>query len=134
MRPYGHEGFSDVFFDRLWSEWRKDVGEEWRPKVDFYEKDGNYYLTAEIPGLNKDDIDISFDSGCLTISGKKKSKIEEEGADYYIRETSHGTFYRACNLPKKINEDNVQATYKDGLLTLIMPIEEGSKVKKIEIR
>ena len=47
MMPFGHEGWGDVFFDRLWPEWRRDFGEEWTPTIDFYEKDGKYHLTAK---------------------------------------------------------------------------------------
>ena len=133
MTPYGHEGLGDVFFDRLWPEWRRDRGEEWYPSVNFYEKEGKYHLTAEIPGLNKDDISISFDDGCMTISGKKESESEEEGVDFYMRETSHGSFSRSFNLPKSVDEDKVDATYKDGVLTLVMPHKEKSDRKKIEI-
>ena len=133
MTPYGHEGLGDVFFDRLWPEWRRDIGEEWCPSVNFYEKEGKYHLTAEIPGLDKDDISISFDNGCMTISGKKESESEEEGVDFYMRETSHGSFSRSFNLPKSVDEDKVDATYKDGVLTLVMPQKEESDRKKIEI-
>jgi HSP20 family protein len=133
MTPYGHEGLGDVFFDRLWPEWRRDMGEEWCPSVNFYEKEGKYHLTAEIPGLNKDDISISFDNGCVTISGKKESESDEEGVDFYRRETSHGSFSRSFNLPKSVDEDKVDASYKDGVLTLVMPHKEGSDRKRIEI-
>ena len=74
MTPFGHEGFGDVFFDRLWPEWRRDMGEEWSPTVNFFEKEGKYYLTVEVPGMKKDDISVSFDNGCVTISGKKESE------------------------------------------------------------
>jgi len=123
----------DVFFDRVWPEWRREVGEEWNPNVDFYEKDGKYYLTAEVPGLHKDDISISFENGCLTIGGKKVSGKDEEGTDYYMRETSHGSFCRTFNLPVEVDEENVEATYKDGVLTLVMLVKEVSKRKKIEV-
>lgn len=133
MTPLGFEGLGDVFSDRLWPEWRRDLGEEWTPSSDFYEKDGKYHLTAEIPGMNKDDISVSFDHGTLTIRGKRNSEKEEEGADYYLRETTYGSFSRSYSLPKEIDEDKVEATYKDGLLTLVMPHKEGTKPKKITV-
>lgn len=133
MTPFGHEGFGDIFFDRLWPEWRRDLGEEWIPSTNFYEKEGKYYLTAELPGLSKDDISVSFEDGCVTISGKSESKKDEEGADYYMKEMRSGSFCRSFRLPKEVDEDKVNATYKDGVLTLIMPHKGGSKHKKIEI-
>ena len=78
MTPFGREGLGDVFFDRLWPEWQRDMGGEWAPTVNFFEKDGRYFLAAELPGLTKDDIKISLDQGVLTITGKKESRKEEE--------------------------------------------------------
>ena len=133
MTPFGHEGWGDVFFDRLWPEWRRDIGEEWTPSVDFSEKDGKYYLTAEIPGLSKEDISVTFDNGYVTISGKKESNKEEEDADYYVKESRYGSFSRTFRLPGKIDEEKVNATYKDGVLTVSMPHKEDTKAKKIKV-
>ena len=133
MTPYGHEGWGDVFFDRLLHEWPRYTGEEWTPSVDLVEKDGEYKLTAEIPGMEKDDISVSYDDGYLTISGKKESKREEEGSDYHMKEMRYGSFSRSFHLPKKVNTDKLDATYKDGLLTVFLPHEEDSKTRKIEV-
>jgi len=133
MTPFGHEGFGDVFFDRLWPEYRRDLGEEWYPSVNFYEKDGNYYFTAELPGMNKDDISVSLANGFLTISGRKETDEEEEGSENYMRERRQGSFCRSFRLPREIDEDKVDASYKDGLLTLVMPCKEGFKAKEIKI-
>ena len=133
MTPFGREPMGDVFFDRLWPEWRRDYGEDVTPSVDFSEKDNEYHLTAEIPGLNKDDISITIEDGYLTLSGKKEDSKEEEGKDYYIKETRTGSFSRSFKLPKKVVEAKVDATYKDGILTVIIPKKEDSKTKKIEI-
>jgi HSP20 family protein len=133
MTPFGHEGWGDVFFDRLWPEWRRDIGEEWTPIVDFSEKDGKYYLTAEIPGLSKEDISVTFDNGYVTISGKKESNKEEEDADYYVKESRYGSFSRTFRLPVKVDEEKVNATYKDGVLTVSMPHKEDTKAKKIKV-
>lgn len=133
MTPFGREPVGDVFFDRLWPEWQRDWGEEITPSVDFSEKDGKYYLTAEIPGLNKEDISITIDNGYVTISGKKEDKKEEKASDYYIKETRHGSFSRSFRLDRKVAEEKVDATYKDGVLTVVLPHEKEAETKKIKI-
>jgi HSP20 family protein len=133
MTPFGREPMGDVFFDRLYPEWRRDFGEEVTPSVDFSEKDGNYYLTAELPGINKDDISITIENGYVTLSGKKEENKEDKGSDYYLKETRYGSFSRSFRLPEKVLEDKVDATYKDGVLTVVIPHEEDAKTKKIEI-
>ena len=133
MTPFGHEGFGDVFFDRLGPEYKRDMGEEWHPTVDFFERDGKYYLAAEVPGMKKEDISVSFNNGCLTISGKKESNHEDEGVDYYMKEARTGSFCRSFNLPKEVDEEKFDASYNDGVLTLVMPFREESDAKKIEI-
>lgn len=133
MTTYGREPFGDIFFDRLWPEWGRDAGEEVTPSVDFSEKDGKYYLTAELPGINKEDISINIEDGRITVSGKKEEKKEEKGSDYYLKETRYGSFSRSFRLPGKVEEDKVDATYKDGVLTVVLPHEEATETKKIEI-
>jgi len=133
MTPFGSEGLGDVFFDRLWPEWRRDLGEEWTPAVNFYEKDGNYHITADLPGINKEDVSVSLENGYVTLSGKKESSKEEKDADYYMKETRYGSFSRSFKLPGEVHEDKVDATYKDGVLTLVLPKKEDSKTKKIEV-
>jgi len=133
MTTFGREPFGDVFFDRLWPEWRGDTGEEVTPSIDFSEKDGKYYLTAELPGINKEDISITVEDGYVTVSGKKEDNKEEKGSDYYLKETRYGSFSRSFRLPGKVAEDKVDATYKDGVLTVVMPHEEEAETKKIEI-
>jgi HSP20 family protein len=133
MTPFGSEGWGDVFFDRLWPEWRRDLGEEWAPAVNFFEKEGNYHLTADLPGINKDDISVTIDNGYLTLSGKKESSKEEEDVNYYMKETRCGSFSRSFKLPGEVHEDKVDASYKDGVLTVVLPKKEDSKTKKIAV-
>lgn len=132
MTPFGSEGWGDVFFDRLWPEWRRDLGEEWAPAVNFFEKEGNYHLTADLPGINKDDISVTIDNGYLTLSGKKESSKEED-VNYYMKETRCGSFSRSFKLPGEVHEDKVDASYKDGVLTVVLPKKEDSKTKKIAV-
>lgn len=134
MTPFGREPMGDVFFDRLWPEWPRDMGEEWSPSMDFYEKDGKYFLSAELPGMSKDDITVTVDKGVVTVTGKKETKKEEKDANYYLKETTFGSFSRSFRLPGDIEEDKVNATFKDGVLALEMPHKKESARKKIAIK
>ena len=134
MTPFGREGFGDVFFDRLWPEWQRDMGEEWSPSVNFYDKDGKFFLTAELPGLTRENIKISIDQGVLTITGTKESRKEEEGANYYLKESAYGSFSRSFRLPGEVEEGQIAATFKDGVLTLEMPHKEKPSSRTIEIK
>ena len=133
MTPYGSEGMGDVFFDRLWPEWRRDMGYEWTPSVNFFEKDGKYHLSAEVPGMTRDDISVTIHDGYVSISGKKETTKEEKEANYYMKETKYGSFSRSFHLPEEVDEAKVEATYKDGVLTVIIPKKEDTKTKKIDI-
>ena len=133
VTPFGTEGWRDLFSDRLWPELLRDKDEDLAPNIDFSEKDGKYFLNAELPGLKRDDISISIEDGHVTVSGKKEDNKEEKGSDYYLKETRYGSFSRSFRLPGKVVEDKVDATYKDGVLTVVMPHEEEAETKKIEI-
>jgi len=134
MTPFGGEGAGDVWFDRLLPEWARWHGEEFKPTFDLYEKEGKYYLTAEIPGVEKDDISIDVEGRVLTVSGTKKQEKEEEGASYYFKESSYGSFSRSMRLPGEIDEESVDASFKDGVLRVVMQPKESSKTRKIEIK
>jgi len=134
MTPFGQEPMGDVWSDRPWSGWPRWEGEEFVPVTNFYDKDGKYYLTAELPGIKKEDISIDVDDGTVTIRGKRKAEKEEEGADYYLKESSYGSFSRSFRLPSEVEEDKVDAKFADGVLTLIMPHKASEKRRKIEIK
>ena len=127
-----HDG--GVFLDRLWNEWTSRFCGEWIPTFNLSEKKGTYILTAELPGVEKDSIAIAIDSNMLTISGRKESVHEEEGALFHMKECFSGTFSRSVRLPLEVREDQAVATFKDGVLTLVMPQKETQKNKKIEIK
>ncbi len=133
MTPFGEEGIGDAWLDRLWREWPRFKGEEWVPTLNFYEKEGVYYLTAEVPGVTKDDLNLTIDNNIVTISGKKEAKKEEEGANYYLLESSYGSFSRSLRLPGEVEEGGVEASFKDGILLLKMPQKKAPEAKKIKI-
>lgn len=134
MTPFGEEGWGDVFMDRLWREWPRWRGEEWVPTFNFYEKEGRYVLKAEIPGVDKKDLTIAVENNILTVSGKKETKKEEEGANFYLQESAYGSFSRSLRIPGDIQEDKVEASFKDGVLEVAIPKAEAPKTKKIEIK
>jgi HSP20 family protein len=134
MTLLGEEGTGDLFFDRLWNEWANWQSDEWVPSFNLSEKEDKYTLTAELPGVDKDSIAVTIENKVLTISGKKESFHEEEGSRYYLREIAYGAFSRGIRLPAEVEEEKVEATFRDGLLTLEMPLKHEPKTKRIEIK
>lgn len=105
------------------------------PAMDVY-NDGDKQLVAEVqvPGFDKDDIEINVHNGVLEIKGEKKSKEEEKNKDrtYMVRESS-SSFYRRIALPKHADADSVQAKFDDGMLKVTVPFKELPKPKRVEI-
>ncbi len=105
----------------------------WTPVVDIEETDDDIIVTAEIPGLNKDEIKITSTGNTLTISGERKREKEEKGKTYHRIERSYGKFVRTISLPVEVDPDRTKATYKDGLLKIVLPKPESKRPKEITI-
>lgn len=103
------------------------------PNVDIAESETQFEISAELPGLQKDQISIDLENGRLTISGERKFENEDEGKNYHRVETSYGTFSRSFYLPDSIDEDTINATYTDGVLNITIDKQEEKVKKKIEI-
>lgn len=103
------------------------------PALDLYEDKDNFVLKAELPGMRKEDIEISLHEGVLTLSGERKEEKKEEGADTYRSERYFGRFHRTITLPSPVNGDKVAASYKDGMLTVTLPKTEETKPKQIPV-
>lgn len=108
--------------------------EEWLPSVDIMETDGQITVKAELPGLEVKDIDLTVSGDLLTIKGEKRGKEETKEKDYYCREIYCGSFQRSFRLPAEVDSQKVDATFKDGVLTVTMPKAESASKKKIEIK
>jgi HSP20 family protein len=93
----------------------------WAPRVDVFEKDGSLVVTAELPGAQKEDIEVTLDQGDLVIRGERKAESEVKEAEYYRMERSYGSFYRRLPLPFETTADQIQATYKSGVLEVRIP-------------
>lgn len=107
--------------------------EGWVPALDLYEDRDNLMVKAELPGLNKEAIEISLHDGTLTISGERKSEDRKEEAGAYRSERFFGRFHRTLSLPKAVDGAKVQATYKDGVLTVTLPKAEEAKPRQIQV-
>ncbi len=136
--------FDDFFKSFRWpvAEWRSpwglptDIfGTDW-PRVDMDETDEEIRITAELPGVNKDDIDISMTDDRVTIRGEKKGQEEKKGRGYHRLERSYGSFQRSFYLPCEVESDRVGASFKDGVLIVKLPKSAAAleRIKKIPVR
>jgi HSP20 family protein len=103
------------------------------PALDVYEDKDRIVVKAELPGMTKDDIQISISDNVLTIRGEKKREEEDTGKDYYRSERAYGAFIRSLALPTEINPDRVEAMFKNGVLEIRLPKSEAAKKKEIKI-
>lgn len=105
------------------------------PRMDIFESEKELTVTAELPGMEQKDVEIHFEGDQLTIRGEKRAEKEEKEKDYYRMERSYGSFSRSIRLPLDVDQDRASATFKNGVLRIILPKKEGGvSKKKIEIR
>lgn len=136
-RPWGwplDRWFEDVFetlgegrLPELWSQG------QFVPSIDVVEGSDSLTLTAEVPGMTKDDIEVTVDNGVLALRGEKKEEKTTEEAGYHRVERRYGQFERRIRLPQYVDANKIKATYKDGVLKLTMPKAEAAKTKAIRI-
>jgi HSP20 family protein len=129
------------FFGEAWP-WSRmrlpkqmELGTAWAPRVDVFDKNGDLVVKAELPGLERKDIQVSYDRGDLEIRGEKKAESEVKDEDYYRMERSYGSFYRRMTLPFEVQPDKIKAEYKDGVLQVSIPkpAEAKPEPKKIAV-
>jgi HSP20 family protein len=106
------------------------------PAVDVAETDKGYTVTAELPGMDEKDIDVSVTGDLLVIKGEKKQEKEEKNKNYYLSERSYGAFQRSFSLPAGVDRDKIAAEFAKGVLTLTLPksAEAQQQQKKIEVK
>ncbi|HSU54109.1 MAG TPA: Hsp20/alpha crystallin family protein [Candidatus Dormibacteraeota bacterium] len=105
----------------------------WTPALDIFEDKDNILVKAELPGMKKEEIEISLHDGSLSISGERKAQSKHEDAEVYRAERFFGRFQRTVSLPMAVDGAKVKAQYKDGVLTVTLPKAEEAKPKQIEI-
>ena len=110
-RPFGLNTFSENF----------PAQSSFLPELDISDTEKELRISADIPGMKAEDIDIQLDGATLTISGDKTTEKEDKGKHFYRQERSHGSFLRSIPLPEEVEEDQISASYKQGVLNIILP-------------
>lgn len=137
----------DRWFENFFPQgWRRPARMEWpswgelaapldvrAPKVDVIDRDDVVVVRAEIPGIEKDDLEVSVSDNAVTIKGQTRHEEKEEKGDYYRCEISHGAFSRTVGLPHNVNAEGSKAKFKDGVLELTLPKVEKAKRRSIKI-
>ena len=104
------------------------------PSMDISETDKEIRIEAELPGLERKDVEISVEDGILAIRGEKKVEAEQKDKDYHLSERSYGVFFRAIPLPQGIDTSAIQATMSNGVLTVTIPKPARPEPQKIEVK
>ena len=119
-RPFGHRGKLNSF--------------AWSPQIETFQRDNQFVVRADLPGMNKDDLKVSVDDNCVAIRGERKQESSsDDERSGYRSERSYGSFYRCVPLPQGVHADNVSATFRDGVLEVKMPAPEQKQARRVEI-
>jgi HSP20 family protein len=105
----------------------------WTPPLDIYQDKDNVFVKAELPGLKKEEIEISLHDGVLSIGGERKHEEESKKGESFRSERFFGRFQRSVTLPTPVDASKVTATYKDGILAVTLPKSEEAKPKQIQV-
>ena len=105
----------------------------WTPAVDIYEEDGGLVLKAEVPDISREDIDVSIENSTLTLRGERKLANEIKQENFHRIERAYGTFVRQFSLPATVDSARIAADYKDGVLTVKLPMREEAKPRSVKV-
>lgn len=116
--------------------WRRELTWASSPAVDVVEKDNGYEVTAELPGMDEKNIDVTVANGCLTIKGEKQEEKEEKKKDYYLQERRFGSFERRFEIPEGVDASKIEANFAKGVLTVTLPKSAEAKkaAQKIAVK
>lgn len=112
------------------STWGRD---NWAPAIDVHEDQEEIAVRADLPGLKQEDIHLSLENNVLTISGERKTESEKKDRNYHLVERSYGRFERSLQLSAAVDQSKIRASYKNGVLEVVLPKAEQAKPKQIKI-
>lgn len=110
-----------------------EASKGWLPAVDIHEDSEGLTFVTEVPGFSKEDLNISFEDGTLTLSGERTRQEEDEGRHFHRVERTYGRFERSFTLPANVDSGHIDATLKNGLLTVSIPKREEAKPRQIAV-
>jgi len=128
-----HRFFEDFFGERLPVRRSSEESPAWIPRVDIAETDDEIIVRADIPGMEKDEIKVTLSDNILTISGEKKIERDEKRENYHRVERVFGSFSRSFYIPTNVEADKIKASYKNGVLEVVLPKKESAKPKEIPV-
>ena len=105
----------------------------WSPSVDIFENETEIVLEAELPGMKREDFDVSIENNVITLRGERKFEKNEEGENYHRVERAYGTFTRSFSLPRGVSAEATTADFNNGVLRVTLPKREEAKARKIEV-
>lgn len=123
----------DSLVNRFWGDVAAQKDSGWYPKVDVAETEDAFLVTAELPGLKREDVKVSFEDSVLTISGERKEETEQKEKTYYRRERAYGQFKRTFRVGTEVDVDGISASFADGVLQVTVPKAEVVKPRQIEV-
>jgi HSP20 family protein len=106
----------------------------WMPNVDIYENKDQIVLEAELPGMNREDFDLSIENNIITLRGERRFEKKDDGDNYHRVERAYGTFTRSFTLPQTVSAEGATAEYKNGVLRVSLPKREEVKARRIEVK
>lgn len=106
----------------------------WVPSVDIYESEGEIILEAELPGMKREDFDVSIENNVITLKGERHFEKNDEGDNYHRVERAYGSFTRSFSLPRSVSAEETSADFKNGILRVSLPKKEEAKARKIEVK
>lgn len=127
-------GYSDKALAGSDNDFSNVVTSHWRPAVDIKEETDRFLITADLPGVDPKDIEITMENGILTIKGERLSEASEEKEGFKRVERVSGTFYRRFSLPDTADAERIEAKGKDGVLQITLPKHEKVQPRKIEVK
>jgi HSP20 family protein len=135
LRGYWHVPFRQSVVD-VEPYWRGEIGFGATPAVNIVDKDDAYIVTAELPGIREQDIEIKFADGTLTVEGQKEEEPGDEKQEHFLSERRFGAFHRSFRVPDGVDADKIEASLKNGVLTVTLPKSAGARrrQKKIAVK
>lgn len=125
----------DNFFNQARSGWRRESGGAWSPAIEVAEREGNYVIHAELPGLKPEEVKVELRDNAVVIEGERRSEHEENRGGIHRSERRYGQFYREIPIPEGVNPDQVKARFENGMLEITAPVPQArSNSRQIPIQ